>query len=348
MVQNHCTSPRPPWEADSHPDFSLREWDLKASRVGRNTDSLKRFSTSSLKEEVCPSFRSSITAISSSPSSPGYPLKALHASTSNKNYDCSSPEGFVLNSKWSDAEKYIRNPYSGQVPVECLLASSFHNLHRRITMSAPLVYSDKTRTSQIKPTLTTARKSLFQIPIEEKEVMGMKKDVEIESIEAETIKDHPSWISSNNTSSNLTRASTPSIRERMSKPLRTEREEMSNSSRKLKSAEEFQVEGIQKEEDTKKESYSKEEDSVKVSDHNASSFRDDFHGDGNEEEQMHGGSSRRPRGVGCLSWMRSRRLYGHHYCLDKRDEATATTPRNIKKRTFFIISCTKARRKMLA
>lgn len=56
-----------------------------------------------------------------------------------------SPDGFVLNSKWNDAEKYISNPLSGEVPFECLSAKilsgrSFRNLTSRITLSAPLIY----------------------------------------------------------------------------------------------------------------------------------------------------------------------------------------------------------------
>ncbi|KAL9255276.1 hypothetical protein AKJ16_DCAP06168 [Drosera capensis] len=60
-----------------------------------------------------------------------------------------SPEGFALNSKWSEAERYICNPLSGEVPLECLSSKtlssrSFRNLiASRITMSAPLVYSKR-------------------------------------------------------------------------------------------------------------------------------------------------------------------------------------------------------------
>lgn len=61
-------------------------------------------------------------------------------------WECLSPdEGYTLNSKWSDAEKYISNPLSGRVPLECLSAKtlsrrSFRSLTSRITMSAPLIY----------------------------------------------------------------------------------------------------------------------------------------------------------------------------------------------------------------
>ncbi|KAK4749108.1 hypothetical protein SAY87_026557 [Trapa incisa] len=329
MAQNHCSGPRPLQEDDSHQHFNLHEWDLKANWVGRHTVSSRRFSASNIvgmREEACRSFRSSVTAISSSPSSPGYPLKALQVKSSIRTRDCLSPEGFALNSKWSDAEKYICNPYSGQVPVECLSARSFRNLQSRITMSAPLVYSDKTRIAQIRPALTAARKSLFQTPIEEKDIESMKMDVGIHSIEAEINKDNPSSSSS----SNLTPASTPSIKERMSKRLGAACGESSNSSSKLKSAEEVEV-------------IKKEEDSVEESGQEASpfDFGDDLHEGGDEEEeQTQESTSRQPAGVGCLSWMRSRRVNLH-----QREEAPMSERRNIKKRNFFIISCTKARRR---
>lgn len=57
-------------------------------------------------------------------------------------YYISSSDGLTLNSKWNDAEKYICNPLSGQVPLECLSAKtlSSRSLSARITMSAPLIY----------------------------------------------------------------------------------------------------------------------------------------------------------------------------------------------------------------
>ena len=33
----------------------------------------------------------------------------------------SPPEGLALNSKWYEAEKYICNPLSGEVPMECFV-----------------------------------------------------------------------------------------------------------------------------------------------------------------------------------------------------------------------------------
>lgn len=74
-------------------------------------------------------------------------------------WECLSPEGFTLNSKWNEAEKYICNPQSGEFPKECLSAKtlsgrSLHNFTSRITMSAPLAYPSShqsTRNSQAIP-----------------------------------------------------------------------------------------------------------------------------------------------------------------------------------------------------
>ncbi|KAK6150951.1 hypothetical protein DH2020_015883 [Rehmannia glutinosa] len=141
------------------PDFNLKEWALKA-RISRENTSSRRFSASNLKSfrEDEKSFRSNIT-ISSTASSPGYTirdeidpstysfttaLKALQAKTVYT-WEYLSPDGLTLNSKWSDAEKYICNPLSGEVPLECLSSKtlsegSFRSLTSRITMSAPLIY----------------------------------------------------------------------------------------------------------------------------------------------------------------------------------------------------------------
>ncbi|XP_073278415.1 uncharacterized protein [Primulina huaijiensis] len=141
-------------------DFDLREWGLKRRISRENTNSI-RFSASNLTSfrEDATSFRSNIT-ISSTTSSPGYTpreeidpstysfttaLKALQAKTIYTWEYLSPNEGYTLNSKWSEAEKYISNPLSGTVPLECLSAKtlsgrSFRSLTSRITMSAPLIY----------------------------------------------------------------------------------------------------------------------------------------------------------------------------------------------------------------
>lgn len=87
-------------------------------------------------------------------------------------WECMSPDGFALNSKWYEAEKYISNPLSGEVPMECLSAKtlsgrSFRNLTSRITMSAPLIYPSHTRqmaTTTMKSSI--AHEDLVHFPIQ--------------------------------------------------------------------------------------------------------------------------------------------------------------------------------------
>ncbi|KAJ6371087.1 hypothetical protein OIU77_001570 [Salix suchowensis] len=159
-------SPYTTFQRRDEPEFNLREWAFRAQLSGENTtiSRSRRFSGSNIRSfgEDARSFRSNIT-ISSTASSPGYSLRdeidpstysftaALRALQARSGYyniwECSSPDGFALNSKWNEAEKYIRNPLSGEVPMECLSAKtlsgrSFRNLTNRITMSAPLVYSN--------------------------------------------------------------------------------------------------------------------------------------------------------------------------------------------------------------
>ncbi|CAN4083225.1 unnamed protein product [Withania somnifera] len=153
-------------------DFNLREWSLKAKISKENTNS-RRFSASYIRSfrEDAKSFRSNIS-ISSTASSPGYytlreeidpstysfttALKALQAKTIYS-WEYMSPDGVALNSKWNEAEKYICNPLSGEVPLECLSAKtlsgrSFSQLTSKITMSAPLIYPSQYQcTRQFRP-----------------------------------------------------------------------------------------------------------------------------------------------------------------------------------------------------
>ena len=58
-------------------EFNLREWAVKA-RITRENRNSRRFSASnirSFREDTRSSFRSNVTNISSTASSPGYPLK---------------------------------------------------------------------------------------------------------------------------------------------------------------------------------------------------------------------------------------------------------------------------------
>ncbi|XVE77425.1 hypothetical protein DITRI_Ditri13aG0061500 [Diplodiscus trichospermus] len=224
--------------------FNLREWGLKARISLENTTS-RRYSASYIRSfrEDARSFRSNIT-ISSTASSPGYSLKdeidpstysfttalkALQARAVYSSWECLSPDGFALNSKWNEAEKYICNPRSGEVPMECLSAKtlsgrSFRNLRNRTTMSAPLVYS---HSSDIQTkACRTVPEDVAHFPVPEKKAESMTRDVGTQSTPPD-----PS-------SGSLSPASTPSILERALKRCGTENGDSPNSSTKSKAEEE--------------------------------------------------------------------------------------------------------------
>ncbi|KAH8511241.1 hypothetical protein H0E87_008697 [Populus deltoides] len=209
-------------------EFNLREWAFKAQTSRENTRS-RRFSGSYIRSfrEDARSFRSNIT-ISSTASSPGYSLgeeidpstysfttalKALQARSGYYNkWECLLPGGFALNPKWNEAEKYICNPLSGEVPMECLSAKtlsgrSLWNSTNRITMSAPLVYSNHSRQIHTKnTTIATHDDIVNHFPIKENTMEGLlsTRDVGTQST--------PPDLSSS--SSSPSPASTPSITER--------------------------------------------------------------------------------------------------------------------------------------
>ncbi|XP_062009669.1 uncharacterized protein LOC133726181 [Rosa rugosa] len=274
------------------PEFSLRDWAVKARGISRENTNSRRFSASYIRSfrEDTRSFRSNIT-ISSTASSPGYALrdeidpatysfttalKALQARSAYNSWEALSPDGFALHSKWNEAEKYICNPLSGQVPMECLSAKtlsgrSFRNITNRITMSAPLVYSSHTRPIHTtKHSYSTKEDLARQFPIPAKKNEGMTRDVGTQST--------PPDISS----SSLSSASTPPIVERSLNRFRGGDSPNSNSNSKPKSEEEveeeeMEVKDTEEEEETKRE---KEERKKK------------------EEQKWRQG--------GCLSWMRKR------------------------------------------
>ncbi|XP_054790991.1 uncharacterized protein LOC129296409 [Prosopis cineraria] len=265
---------------DDDSDFNISEWSSKA-RISRHNTMSRRFF-----REDSTSFRSNFT-VSSTASSPGYPLrdeidpstycfstalKALQARSGLRSWEycsSSSPEGFALNSKWSEAEKYISNPLSGKVPLECLSAksrsgrsfiirnsSSSSSSNRIITMSAPLVYP-----STHLP-LSSSSSSTLQFPVPEKKKQGGTRDVGTQST--------PPCLSSSSPSP----ASTPSIIERAIK--RVGESPVSNSKTK---SEEDQVE-----EEREKERQETQTETTR---------RDE------KEEQL---CSRR-RQAGCFSWI---------------------------------------------
>ncbi|XP_042025796.1 uncharacterized protein LOC121772672 isoform X2 [Salvia splendens] len=135
-------------------DFSPKEWCVKPQITNTNT-STRRFSASNWKSfrEDERSLRTA-TTISSTVSSPGYTATdkidpstysfttAIKGLQRRGVWSCEYIGELQL--KWSDAERYISNPVSGQVPVECLSAKalgvrSFSTLtSNRITITAPL------------------------------------------------------------------------------------------------------------------------------------------------------------------------------------------------------------------
>ncbi|KAI6691575.1 hypothetical protein NL676_028403 [Syzygium grande] len=299
---NYIARPR---DHHQESDLNLKDWDLKAARISKHNTSSRRFSASNIRSfrEDNRSFRSNFT-ISSTASSPGYPfrdeidpstysfstaLKALQA-RSGYVWECLSPEGFALNSKWSDAEKYISNPLSGQVPMECLSAKtlsarSFRNvMTNRITMSAPLIYSAPSHPSYYsiqtnnKLASSNPQENVLQIPIQEKKVARPTRDVGVQSMLADLKSSSP------------TPASTPSIGERMTKRCSEESRESSHSNSKMKSEEEAGA---------NEETGDEEEE--------GSSMRDS---DDREKEDER--RTCRCRQVGCLSWMSKRKQRESH------------------------------------
>ncbi|KAL2531571.1 hypothetical protein Adt_04922 [Abeliophyllum distichum] len=220
-------------------EFNLKEWGLKA-RISRENTSSRRFSASNIRSfrEDARSFRSNLT-ISSTASSPGYTLreeidpstysfttalKALQAKTLYT-WEYLSPEGYVLNSKWNEAEKYISNPLSGEVPLECLSAKtlsgrSFRNLTSRITMSAPLIYPSHLQQFHTKSPIVEHGNEV-QIPDQETKKISTTRDMGTQSTPADL------------SSASLSPAHTPSIEERSIKRSVAEGEDSPISSEKL-------------------------------------------------------------------------------------------------------------------
>ncbi|XP_057481360.1 uncharacterized protein LOC130768342 [Actinidia eriantha] len=275
-------------EAAGH-DFDLREWAVKTKMVSRENTKSRRFSASyitSFREDTR-SFRSNIT-ISSTASSPGYTgreeidpstysftaaLKALQA-RSAYSWECLSPDGLALNSKWNEAEKYICNPLSGQVPLECLSAKTlserlFPNMAGRITISAPLVYPSHSRLLHKKPSLSTFE-SEIHFPVQEKRVASMTRDVGTQST--------PPELSSGSTSPSP--APTPSIEERSIKQDEAEIED--SSSTNLENLINFEKKVELKETREREETKRKEQQ--------------------NDDQQKRENAKQTCRQGGCLSW----------------------------------------------
>ncbi|CAA7038571.1 unnamed protein product [Microthlaspi erraticum] len=182
-------------------DFNLREWGRKG-HITRGNSSCRRLSGSYIRSfrEDHKSCRTTVT-ISSTASSPGYSLaeeidpsnysftSALKGLQDKKNWNWLKPEGVELHSKWNEAEKYICNPLSGEVPMECLSSKtlnsrSFSNLS---TMSTPVMSLPSNRNLNNPRTISTNVRVLHKDPIspdhvfiKEKKVVRLK-DVGVQS-----------------------------------------------------------------------------------------------------------------------------------------------------------------------
>ncbi|XP_044506936.1 uncharacterized protein LOC123226476 isoform X2 [Mangifera indica] len=284
------------------PDFNLREWALKA-RLSRDNANSRRFSASHIRSfrEDAPSFRSNFT-ISSTASSPGYTLreeidpstysfttalKALQARTVYNSWECLSPDGFALNSKWNEAEKYICNPLSGEFPMECLSAKtlsgrSSRNFTNRITMSAPLVYNSThhsriVQTNNRPSSFTVQEEDVAQSPIPESKMEGMTRDVGTQSIQQDL------------SSVSASPASIPSIMEESLKPCEAEASgDSTNSNAKIKYEEEVEVTETRDKEEPKTD-----------------------HKEDMQIKKRAGCRCSSSMQGGCLSWMRSRHREKH-------------------------------------
>ncbi|XP_010463660.1 PREDICTED: uncharacterized protein LOC104744327 isoform X2 [Camelina sativa] len=190
-------------------NFNLRELTRKGHLTCENRIS-RRFSASCIRSfrEDHKSCTTNFT-ISSTLSSPGYSLKdeidpsdysftsalkALQAKAMyKKKCDWLKPEGVVeLNSKWNEAEKYICNPLSGEVPIECLSSRtlnsrSFRNLST--THSPPLTilpsnHNPRTVTTPMVRIIHGDSRSPYPVLIQEEKVVGLKRDVGVQSAPA--------------------------------------------------------------------------------------------------------------------------------------------------------------------
>lgn len=297
------------------PEFmNLREWDRRARLIRENPTS-RRFSASyvgSFREDHHKSsFRTNFNNISSTASSPGYTLKeeidpstysftnalkALQAKTMFNNREWLTQEGFALNSKWNEAEKYICNPLSGEVPMECLSsktlsARSFRNL---TTMSAPLHYPNPNplmNNGQNKPNnnpnVRVIHEDLYApdpVLVREKKVVGMKRDVGIQSTSVDLSSGSPSP------------AKTPPIMERSLK-----RQVEANDS-----PVDFHLKLGGQQEDGKLEEKEEEEKEHELSTEGGEEEKEEKQEMSEEEEEKKDKKKKEKRGSGCFSWVRSR------------------------------------------
>ncbi|CAH8385722.1 unnamed protein product [Eruca vesicaria subsp. sativa] len=173
-------------------EFNLQEWSRKGHFTRENRCS-RRFSASSREDRN--SYRTTFTISKEiDPSNYSFTnaLKTLQAKTVfNKNQDWLKPEGIELNSKWNEAEKYICNPLSGEVPMECLssktlISRSFRDVPN---MSPPFMtlpsYHNLNNPRTTNPNVRIIQENHVSTdPVfiqAEKKVVGLKRDVGVQS-----------------------------------------------------------------------------------------------------------------------------------------------------------------------
>ncbi|CAH8387720.1 unnamed protein product [Eruca vesicaria subsp. sativa] len=313
---------------DEHEFMNLREWDRRA-RLIRENPSSRRFSASyvgSFREDhpKSSSSRTYLNNISSTASSPGYTLKdeidpstysftnalkALQAKTMFNNREWLTQEGFALNSKWNEAEKYICNPVSGEVPMECLSsktlsARSFRKL--TTTMSAPLHYHNpnpiinnfvQNKTND-NPNVRVIHEDLYApdpvLVRAEKKVVGLKRDVGIQSKSVDLSSGSPSP------------AETPPIMERSLKRHVDANDSPVDFSLKVEGQQE-DLKFEEKEKEEEKQEMSKEgEETVEKQEMSIKGEEKEEKQEMSEEDEETMKKQKKKRGSGCFSWRRSR------------------------------------------
>nr|AAM64500.1 putative protein with poly glutamic acid stretch [Arabidopsis thaliana] len=312
---------------DEHEFMNLREW-YRRARLIRENPSSRRFSASYIgsfrEDHHKSSFRTTnFNNISSTASSPGYTLKeeidpstysftnalkALQAKTMYNNREWLAQEGFALNSKWNEAEKYICNPLSGEVPMECLSAKtlsarSFRNLS---TMSAPLHFPSPNplmnNIAQNKPNnnpnVRVIHEDLYApdpelLALAEKKVVGMKRDVGIQSTTSVDLS-----------SGSPSPAKTPPIMERSLKRHVEADDWQVDINLKVKGQQQ-DVKLEEKEKEEEKQDMSNEEDEEEEEEEKQDMSEEDDKEEEDEQEEEEK-TKKKKRGPGCFSWVRSR------------------------------------------
>ncbi|KAG9140398.1 hypothetical protein Leryth_018526 [Lithospermum erythrorhizon] len=187
MAMEHPTLVGHSQRRQDEPEFDMNEW-YRIRRENTRRGNSRRYSASFVgtfredEEVVNKSFTPNFP-ISSTTSSPGYTMRALKAKNIYS-WEPMSPEGrLALNSKWSEAERFICNPVSGEVPLECLSADSLRRLSGRsvhqfsstVSISAPDLHPLPPCHLKLKPSITLHEDEL-KFHTREEKIDSMKRD----------------------------------------------------------------------------------------------------------------------------------------------------------------------------